>query len=112
MESMMSGTLAGTGSFRCEECGYVVTLSAEDALPRCPGCNGTAFARASLFTGGRFARAAQSPRSADEQETLRTRIRGAAEDADESAESALRQAGRTGSPAPTGREDKSRKRDR
>ena len=45
MESMMSGTLAGTGSFRCEECGYVVTLSAEDALPQCPGCNGSAFSR-------------------------------------------------------------------
>src|SRR4051795_6434625 len=67
MESMMSGTLAGTGSFRCEECGYVVTLAAEDELPLCPGCNGSAFARASLFTGGRFVRSAQQPaRSPDE----------------------------------------------
>jgi pSer/pThr/pTyr-binding forkhead associated (FHA) protein len=76
MESMMSGTLAGTGSFRCEECGYVVTLSAEDALPQCPGCNGNAFTRASLFTGGRFTRAAQTPRTPDEQQSWLERARG------------------------------------
>src|SRR3954452_4750624 len=56
MESLTSGTLAGTGSFRCEECGYVVTLAAEDELPACPGCGGARFARASLFAGGRFSR--------------------------------------------------------
>jgi hypothetical protein len=56
MESLTSGTLAGTGSFRCEECGYVVTLAAEDQLPACPGCGGAAFTRASLFAGGRFQR--------------------------------------------------------
>jgi len=56
MESMVSGTLAGTGSFRCEECGYVVTLAAEDALPDCPGCGSTSFSRASLFGAGRFTR--------------------------------------------------------
>jgi hypothetical protein len=76
MESMMSGTLAGTGSFRCEECGYVVTLSAEDALPQCAGCGGSAFTRASLFTGGRFTRPAQETRTADEQESWLTRARG------------------------------------
>jgi hypothetical protein len=58
MESLTSGTLAGTGSFRCEECGYVVTLAAEDELPACPGCSGSSFARASLFAGGRFSRRA------------------------------------------------------
>ena len=58
MESLTSGTLAGTGSFRCEECGYVVTLAAEDELPACPGCGGARFARASLFAGGRFSRKA------------------------------------------------------
>jgi pSer/pThr/pTyr-binding forkhead associated (FHA) protein len=58
MESLTSGTLAGTGSFRCEECGYVVTLAAEDELPACPGCGGARFARASLFAGGRFTRKA------------------------------------------------------
>jgi pSer/pThr/pTyr-binding forkhead associated (FHA) protein len=39
------------GSFRCEECGYVVTLAAGDSLPQCPNCAGRAFARASLFGG-------------------------------------------------------------
>lgn len=56
MESLTSGTLAGTGSFRCEQCGYVVTLAASDELPSCPGCNGASFVRASLFSGGRFHR--------------------------------------------------------
>jgi len=65
MESLTTGTMAGTGSFRCEECGYVVTLAAADALPECPGCGSTAsFARASLFTGtGRFARSGAAERT-------------------------------------------------
>jgi hypothetical protein len=50
MEQLNSGTLAGTGSFRCEQCGYVLTLSAADQLSDCPGCHGNAFVRASLFT--------------------------------------------------------------
>ncbi len=49
MESLTSGTLAGTGSFRCEGCGYVVTLAAGDSLPQCPSCDGRAFSRASMF---------------------------------------------------------------
>jgi pSer/pThr/pTyr-binding forkhead associated (FHA) protein len=61
MESLMSGTLAGTGSFRCEECGYVVTLAGEDTLPDCPGCGSTSFARASLFGAGRFTQQAPAP---------------------------------------------------
>ena len=61
MESLTSGTLAGTGSFRCEECGYVVTLAASDQLPNCPGCGGSRFARASLFATGRFGRKADAP---------------------------------------------------
>jgi pSer/pThr/pTyr-binding forkhead associated (FHA) protein len=56
MESLTSGTLAGTGSFRCEQCGYVVTLAAADALPDCPGCSGRDFTRASLFGTPRFTR--------------------------------------------------------
>ena len=55
MDSLMTGTLAGTGSFRCEGCGYVLTLAAADELPSCPGCGGERFARASLF-GTRFRR--------------------------------------------------------
>jgi hypothetical protein len=49
MESIESGTLAGIGSFRCDSCDYVVNLANDDALPRCPGCGGTEFVRASLF---------------------------------------------------------------
>ncbi len=56
MEHLTAGTLAGTGSFRCERCGYVLTLAAEDALPACPSCSAESFVRASLFPGGRFAR--------------------------------------------------------
>jgi len=54
MQSVESGTLAGIGSFRCDECGFVVNLANEDTLPRCPGCGGTEFVRASLFGPSRF----------------------------------------------------------
>jgi predicted nucleic acid-binding Zn-ribbon protein len=54
VESLTSGTLAGAGSFRCERCGYVLTLAASDRLSDCPGCGGASFARASLFSAGRF----------------------------------------------------------
>jgi pSer/pThr/pTyr-binding forkhead associated (FHA) protein len=68
MESLTSGTLAGTGSFRCEECGYVVTLAAADALPECPGCASRNFARASLFSGPRFAPSKTDGPSPEERE--------------------------------------------
>src|SRR3712207_1336996 len=71
MESLTSGTLAGTGSFRCEECGYVVTLAAADALPTCPGCGSSSFARASLFSGlggTRFARGNTPEKSPGERD--------------------------------------------
>jgi pSer/pThr/pTyr-binding forkhead associated (FHA) protein len=68
MESLTSGTLAGTGSFRCEECGYVVTLAAADELPTCAGCGSSSFARASLFSGPRFARGAAPEKSPEERE--------------------------------------------
>jgi pSer/pThr/pTyr-binding forkhead associated (FHA) protein len=70
MENLTSGTLAGTGSFRCEECGYVVTLAAADALPACPGCNGANFVRASLFAGGRFQRRPSEVPSDEDRQTL------------------------------------------
>ncbi len=54
MQAIESGTLAGIGSFTCEECGFVVNLANDDALPRCPGCGGTGFVRASLFGPSRF----------------------------------------------------------
>jgi pSer/pThr/pTyr-binding forkhead associated (FHA) protein/DNA-directed RNA polymerase subunit RPC12/RpoP len=68
MESLTSGTLAGTGSFRCEECGYVVTLAASDKLPQCPSCASRNFARASLFSGPRFARGTAAERAPEDRE--------------------------------------------
>jgi hypothetical protein len=54
MEAIESGTLAGIGSFRCGECDFVVNLANDDELPRCPGCGGTEFVRASLFGDAHF----------------------------------------------------------
>jgi predicted nucleic acid-binding Zn-ribbon protein len=56
MESLTSGTLAGTGSFRCEICGHIITMATADVLPSCPGCDGATFTRASLFGETRFKR--------------------------------------------------------
>jgi predicted nucleic acid-binding Zn-ribbon protein len=50
MESHTSGTMAGTGSWRCEGCGYVLTLTSLDALRDCPECGSQDFVRASLFS--------------------------------------------------------------
>jgi DNA-directed RNA polymerase subunit RPC12/RpoP len=75
MESLTSGTLAGTGSFRCEECGYVVTLAAEDALPECPSCGSRNFTRASLFSGPRFARGGTVQRSPEDHDAWISRAR-------------------------------------
>jgi FHA domain/Zinc-ribbon containing domain len=46
----VDGTFASAGSFRCRNCGYVLTLSGHDALGDCPSCGGADFARASLFS--------------------------------------------------------------
>ncbi len=50
MKAWMSGNVAGTGTFRCTDCAYPVSLDAVDELPTCPNCGGTEFVRASLFT--------------------------------------------------------------
>ena len=50
MKAWMSGSVAGTGTFRCTECDFPVSLDAADELPACPNCGGTEFVRASLFT--------------------------------------------------------------
>jgi hypothetical protein len=81
MESLTTGTLPGTGSFRCEECGYVVTLSADDELPDCPGCGGARFARASLFSAGRFGRKPGDEPSPEEREAVVARARNLISDA-------------------------------
>lgn len=52
MESLTSGTMAGAGSFRCQRCGYVLTLNSLDRLGDCPDCGGRSFMRASLFSAG------------------------------------------------------------
>jgi pSer/pThr/pTyr-binding forkhead associated (FHA) protein len=46
----MSGSVAGTGTFRCTDCDFPLSLDAADELPTCPSCGGTEFVRASLFT--------------------------------------------------------------
>ena len=50
MKAWMSGNVAGTGTFRCTECDFPLSLDAADELPACPNCGGTEFVRASLFT--------------------------------------------------------------
>src|SRR2546421_4828727 len=50
MKAWTSGNVAGTGTFRCTDCDYPVSLDAVDELPTCPNCGGTEVLRASLFT--------------------------------------------------------------
>ena len=71
-----AGTFVGAGSFRCRECGYVLTLTALDTLGSCPECGADDFARVPLFghTGARmmsgsFAR--ERDESEAGQETMR-----------------------------------------
>jgi predicted RNA-binding Zn-ribbon protein involved in translation (DUF1610 family) len=49
LETYLSGTLAGAGSFRCKDCGFAVALNALDEVPQCPNCGNARFARASMF---------------------------------------------------------------
>jgi len=49
MRTFEAGTLAGAGSFKCEECGYAVALHERDEVPACPSCEGDRFRRATLF---------------------------------------------------------------
>jgi hypothetical protein len=50
MEAFNAGTLAGAGSFSCDDCGFAIALHELDEVPTCPECGGTTFSRASLFT--------------------------------------------------------------
>jgi hypothetical protein len=50
MKAWLSGDVAGTGTFRCSDCDYAISLDAADELPVCPNCGGREFIRASLFT--------------------------------------------------------------
>jgi hypothetical protein len=49
LDTYLTGTLAGAGSFRCSQCGYAVALNALEEIPRCPSCGNARFARASMF---------------------------------------------------------------
>src|SRR3981081_4334766 len=50
MKAWTSGNVAGTGTFRCTDCDYAVSLDAVDELPTCPSCGGTSFLPAPVFT--------------------------------------------------------------
>jgi len=54
MESVTSGNFVGAGSFRCERCGYTLTLEGSDILTDCPGCGASSFTRASMFATERI----------------------------------------------------------
>ena len=54
METLTSGTITEAGSFRCQDCDYVLTLLGSDTLTDCPRCGSEDFARASLFRAGRL----------------------------------------------------------
>ena len=49
MELPIAGTIVGSGSFRCRDCGYMLTLRALDELTDCPECGGSDFTRTKLF---------------------------------------------------------------
>jgi hypothetical protein len=61
METHTSGTFVGAGSFRCQHCGYALTLEGNERLTDCPSCGATEFVRASLFATERI-----SPGDAEE----------------------------------------------
>jgi hypothetical protein len=60
MEMLTSGTITGAGSFRCQGCDYVLTLTGSETLEDCPRCGGEDFVRASLFRAGRIVAAGDS----------------------------------------------------
>src|SRR5215210_6119998 len=49
MKTVVSGTLAGAGTFRCQECSYPVALLERDEVPPCLRCGSREFKRASIF---------------------------------------------------------------
>jgi predicted nucleic acid-binding Zn-ribbon protein len=75
MESHTSGTMAGTGSFRCQRCGYVLTLTSLDALRDCPDCGCHDFVRASLFDSSSNSAATHQRERSHESEAWLSRAR-------------------------------------
>jgi pSer/pThr/pTyr-binding forkhead associated (FHA) protein len=64
VESLSAGTFVGSGSFRCQRCGYALTLEGSDVLTPCPSCGGQTFLRASLFSTERIAHSEGQPTEA------------------------------------------------
>src|SRR5581483_4671821 len=64
MESLSAGTFVGSGSFRCQRCGYALTLEGSDVLTPCPSCGGQTFLRASLFSTERISQSEGQPTEA------------------------------------------------
>jgi predicted nucleic acid-binding Zn-ribbon protein len=62
MDLLSRGTFVGAGSFCCRNCGYVLTLNGLDTLTDCPGCGGSDFERASLFSAERESAGEQTER--------------------------------------------------
>ncbi|MGO9489316.1 MAG: FHA domain-containing protein [Solirubrobacteraceae bacterium] len=61
MESLSAGTFVGSGSFRCRQCGYALTLEGSEVLTPCPSCGGRVFLRASLFSTERIRATHEEP---------------------------------------------------
>ena len=49
VESFSVGSLAGSGSFDCDSCGFTIALHELDEVPACPHCGGSEFRRSSMF---------------------------------------------------------------
>src|SRR2546430_11448701 len=69
MRAWTTGNVAGTGTFRCTDCDYPVSLEAVDELPTCPNCGGREFVRASLFTTAQTS-VVEMPAEMDDQSWL------------------------------------------
>ena len=61
MKTVVSGTLAGAGTFRCQQCSYPVALLERDQVPPCPNCGSREFKRASIFAENTTAEAQVTP---------------------------------------------------
>jgi FHA domain-containing protein/zinc ribbon family protein len=49
LDTFITGTLAGAGSFRCAGCGFHVAVRTADLIPECPHCGEAKFVRTSMF---------------------------------------------------------------
>jgi hypothetical protein len=67
MKAWTTGTVAGTGTFRCTDCDHAVSLDAADELPVCPNCGGQEFIRASLFATTQTSLVDPQPESDDHE---------------------------------------------